>query len=115
MPVGILVDHTLTMIAHLKNNYVAGIKTSPLRSLKFSLVATLIYGLIAAIVGLNAGLFKVQLIDLSFAWFLPLKRIEVCAGDGAHKFSVVCCVASAQCTHDQQRRPGTIFKSLFSF
>lgn len=71
MPVGILVGHTLTMIAYLKNNYVAGIKTSPLRSLKFSLVATLIYGLIAAIVGLNAGLFKVQLIDLSFAWFLP--------------------------------------------
>jgi len=71
MPVGILVGHTLTMIAYLKNNYVAGIKTSPLRSLKFSLVATLIYGLIAAIVGLNAGLFKVQLIDLRFAWFLP--------------------------------------------
>jgi len=71
MPVGILVGHTLTMIAYLKNNYVAGIKTSPLRSLKFSLVATLIYGLIAAIVGLNAGLFKVQLIDLSFGWFLP--------------------------------------------
>ena len=71
MPVGILVGPTLTMIAYLKNNYVPGIKTSPLRSLKFSLVATLIYGLIAAIVGLNAGLFKVQLIDLSFAWFLP--------------------------------------------
>jgi len=71
MPVGVLVGHTLTMIAYLRNNYVAGIKTSPLRSLKLSLVATLIYGLIAAIVGLNGGLFKVQLIDLSFAWFLP--------------------------------------------
>ncbi len=71
IPVGILAGHTLTMIAYLRNNYVAGIKTSPLRSLKFSIVATLIYGLIAAIVGLNSGLFKVHLIDSSFAWFLP--------------------------------------------
>ena len=71
LPVGILADHTLTMIAYLRNNYVAGIKTSPLRSLKFSIVATLIYGLIAAIVGLNSGLFKLHLINSSFALFLP--------------------------------------------
>ena len=71
LPVGVLVGHALTMIAYLRNNYVAGIKTSPLRSLKFSLVTTLIYGLIAATVGFNGGLFNVQLIDLSFAWFLP--------------------------------------------
>jgi len=71
MPVGILAGHTLTMRKYLKNNYVAGIKTSPLRSLKFSIIVTLIYGLIAAIVGLNSGLFKLDLIDSSFAFFLP--------------------------------------------
>ena len=71
MPVGILAGHTLTMREYLKNNYVAGIKTSPLRSLKFSIIVTLIYGLIAAIVGLNSGLFKLDLIDSSFAFFLP--------------------------------------------
>lgn len=59
------------MIAYLRNNYVAGIKTSPLRSLKLTIVATLIYGLIAAIVGLNSGLFKLDLINSSSAWFLP--------------------------------------------
>ena len=71
MPVGILVGRTLTMTEYLKNNYVAGIKTSPLRSLKLSIIVTLIYGLTASFVGLNAGLFKVHLIDSSFAWFLP--------------------------------------------
>lgn len=71
MPVGILVGHALGMTAYLRNNYVAGIKTSPLGSLKFSIVATLIYGSIAAMVGINAGLFKVHLIDSSSAWFLP--------------------------------------------
>ena len=71
MLVGILVGQALTMIAYLRNNYVTGIKTSPLRSVKFSIVATLIYGLIAAIVGLNSGLFKLDIIDSSFAFFLP--------------------------------------------
>jgi len=71
MPVGILAGHTLTMREYLKINYVAGIKTSPLRSLKFSIIVTLIYGLIAAIVGLNSGLFKLDIIDSSFAFFLP--------------------------------------------
>ena len=71
MPVGILVGHALTMTEYLKNNYVAGIKTSPLQSLKFTIVATLTYGLIATIVGLNSGLFKLGIIDSSFAFFLP--------------------------------------------
>ena len=71
MPVGIFVGYALIMIEYLRNNYVAGIKTSPLRSVKFSIVATIIYGLIAAIVGLNSGLFKLDLIDSNSALFLP--------------------------------------------
>ena len=71
MPVGSLVGQTLTMREYLRNNYVAGIKTPPLHSLKLSLVVTLIYGLIAAIVGFHGGLFKVHLIESSFAFFLP--------------------------------------------
>ncbi len=60
------------MIRYLKNNYVVGIKTSPLRALRFTTAVTSVYGLIATFIGINSNLFKFSTIESGITFFLPL-------------------------------------------
>ena len=60
------------MVEYLKNNYLAGIKTSPLRSLNYSLGLLAGYGAVAFLVGFQSGLFQPGMVEAKLFLVLPI-------------------------------------------
>jgi predicted Abi (CAAX) family protease len=56
---------------YLINNYLTGIKTSPLRLLKLSAVILLVYAIIAIYVLLETGIFTFQFLKSKMVFILP--------------------------------------------
>lgn len=59
------------MIKYLKNNFLTGLKTSPLEALKINLLLTLCYCLAAITVGFKSGLLELGLIKSKIVFVLP--------------------------------------------
>jgi len=59
------------VIEYLKNNYFAGLKSSPLRSINYTLGFVCTYAAVALVVGVRSGLFKPAIVDAETAFAVP--------------------------------------------
>ena len=60
------------MIDYLKNNFIAGLKHSPLRAWRFSLLVLVIYAAAALLIGFTAGLFHIARLESDLLYVLPI-------------------------------------------
>ncbi len=59
-------------VEYLENNYLAGIRTSPLRPLNYSLCFLAAYGAVAFFVGFQSGHFEPGMVEGRLAFVLPI-------------------------------------------
>jgi len=57
---------------YIRNNLIAGLKSSPLPNLRFSLLVTILYGVLAFAIGAFGGVFNYGLLDSQLIFFLPI-------------------------------------------
>ncbi|MGD9000097.1 MAG: CPBP family glutamic-type intramembrane protease [Granulosicoccaceae bacterium] len=60
------------MLEYLKNNFIVGLKRSPLEAWRLSLLLLVVYSIAALAVGFGSGLFDVVLLESDLVYVLPL-------------------------------------------